>query len=231
MIDPKEFWEKKILAWEEGRYSLDKGTSSSALEAVANKGSNSLRFRMQKSREILSCFVSGKDVIEIGCGRGLLAPGLLDAGAKSYLGIDIADTAVLAARDMHKDIVGAGRAEFLQASVGSLPRRNGDVIFSLGLVDWLSSRELTELFQWSPDAEHFHAISEARFSVTQVLHRLYVYVAYGHRTKGYVPRYYTVAEIVKLMECLYSPERYVYRSPRLTFGAFISTLPIGDEIQ
>ena len=87
MTDPKEFWENKILSWEEGRYNLSESSySSTKLEKIANKGSNSLRFRIEKCGEILSKHVSGKDVVEIGCGRGLLVPRLMAAGAKSFRG-------------------------------------------------------------------------------------------------------------------------------------------------
>jgi hypothetical protein len=46
-VDPKIFWDEKILKWEEGRYSLKQGSKHSLLESSANFLSNSLRFRME----------------------------------------------------------------------------------------------------------------------------------------------------------------------------------------
>lgn len=230
MTDPKEFWENKILSWEEGRYNLSESSySSTKLEKIANKGSNSLRFRIEKCGEILSKHVSGKDVVEIGCGRGLLVPRLMAAGAKSYLGVDLAESAIAAAKSLHEDAIKSGSINFVQGSVNSLPETNAEIVFSLGLLDWLNDEELTTLFNWRRDADHFHAIAERKLSIAQALHKIYVFISYGYRTKGYVPRYYTIDEILEHMSCLSSPKRDIFRDGRLTFGAFVSTLPIGKR--
>lgn len=230
MIDSKEFWESKILNWESGRYNSETGGSkSNLLEWFADRSSASLRFRIQKSGEILKDVVRGKRVADIGCGSGLLAPMLLEeAGAASYVGVDISQNAIDAASKLNQLYINEERAAFHCGSVSELTTQTADIVFSLGLLDWLTDEEIRSLFTWAPEAHHFHAIAERRFSASRFMHKAYCYIAYGYRTEGYVPRYYTPSEILSLMEVLSVDERYVYRNPKLSFGAFISTFSFGD---
>ena len=54
--DPKAFWEKKILVWETGRY--EKKTTGGFLEFLADRASDSLRFRLSSSAELLAPHVA-----------------------------------------------------------------------------------------------------------------------------------------------------------------------------
>ena len=96
-MDPRAFWETKIIAWEDGRYR-GLGSRSTLLEKFADKASQSLRFRLDIARQILLTVVRDMEVVEIGCGSGFLAPDLIRAGARSYTGFDIADAAIFRAR-------------------------------------------------------------------------------------------------------------------------------------
>lgn len=225
MIDSKEFWESKILNWESGRYNSETGGSkSNLLEWFADRSSASLRFRIKKSGEILKNVVQEKHVVDLGCGSGLLAPVLLDeAGAASYVGIDISQNAIDAASKLHHEFIQEGRASFHCGSVSDLAPQSADIVFSLGLLDWLTDDEMKSIFAWAPEAQHFHAIAERRMMITRYIHKAYCYVAYGYRTQGYVPRYYAPSEILRLMEVLTHGDRYIYRNSQLSFGAFVST--------
>jgi ubiquinone/menaquinone biosynthesis C-methylase UbiE len=65
----------------------------------------------------------GDRVLEIGFGNGKLLPQLLaHADDMSYLGIDIADTMVEAAKTANADLVRSGRAAFELASAEEIPR-------------------------------------------------------------------------------------------------------------
>ena len=66
-VDPKAYWEQKILQWESGRYRRDAG--GSVLERLTDRASASLRFRIGACREILKPHVAEKIVAEIGAGR------------------------------------------------------------------------------------------------------------------------------------------------------------------
>ena len=228
-VDPKDFWENKIIGWEKGRYE-DTQWSASFLERLANRSSNSLRFRLAITMELLSTFVRDKTIVEIGCGSGLLAGKLLDFGAKSYVGYDIAEIAIYNARALATSQGYADRARFEVSSVSSLPPVEGDIVFSLGLLDWLTNEELDALFKASGKTDYFHAIAEKRGSITQLLHRLYVHIAYGHKTGSYVPRYFTIEQMQGMIRPYNDSAIHVFRDPRLSFGAILSSLLIPETM-
>jgi SAM-dependent methyltransferase len=225
-IDPKAFWEDKLVGWEEGRYTLKPGRG--LLERIADRASDSLRFRLQSAGELLAPVVRDRHVVDVGCGTGLLAEALLNAGCASYTGLDIAEGPIAQARE-RAAARGWTRARFEVATVGTLPDIPRDVIVSLGLTDWLTDAELSTLLTWGGQADFLHAISEDRGSVPQRIHQAYCWIAYGWRTRGYVPRYFNPAWFAGLATNHPGPFR-VWRHPRLSFGAYITTLPIGDPL-
>ena len=222
-MDPRTFWEKKIIGWEDGRYGRP-GSRSTLLERLADKSSASLRHRLDIAREILLSVVRDKVVVEIGCGSALLAPDLICAGAKSYTGFDIAEAAITRAWDIAEQAGVGSRAKFIRRDLLSMEPLQADLVFSLGLLDWLRDGELDRLFLISGDVRWLHAIAERRFSPAQWVHRLYVHVAYGHRAQGYVPRYYTINEIESVANSYHSRPVTIIRDSRLSFGALLSTL-------
>lgn len=224
-FDVRGFWEGKILDWERGRYSATGGTGG-PLERLADRASASLRFRMESSAELLAPFVAGRRVIDLGCGTGLLAPKLLAAGATEYVGYDIAEAAIDLARKRAKEEGWSDRARFERASLADLSRLDGDVIVSLGLTDWLNDAELERLFELGGSADFLHATSEARPSLQRWLHQAYCYVAYGYRTQGYVPRYLETPVIADMARRHRTGPVYVWRHRRLSFGAYLTSLPV-----
>ena len=227
-IDRRAFWEKKILTWERDRYS--EGTSqTSLLERVAGWASESLRYRISFARKLLTPHVVGKRVVELGCGSGVLAQSLIEAGAREYHGFDIAINAVEEARRKAETAGLGGGVHFEQLDVAGLPPLEADVVFSLGLLDWLSNGEIDHIFRMSGNADFLHSISENRFSMTQWVHRIYVQVAYGLVTKGYVPRYFSVDEIIEIAGQNTRRPVAVHRDPRLRFGALLTSLPDRED--
>jgi SAM-dependent methyltransferase len=227
-IDPKAFWEDKILTWELGRYQ-PRVANNSLLERIADWSSRSLRYRCEISVALIGDNLKHKSILDIGCGSGLLAQEFIDRGATSYLGIDFAESAIRAAEARRQQTRSRDRIAFKVASVRSMPIEQ-DIVFSLGLLDWLSNEELAILFEKQGRADFLHAIAERRTSIQQLIHRAYVHLSYGHRTQGYKPRYFSAAEIARLAARHRSGPTYAFRDPRLSFGALISTFPIGDPI-
>jgi len=225
VTDHKQFWEKKILAWEEGRYGPP-SEGRRLLEDIANRSSASLRFRLDITRQLLGPFVEGMRVVEVGCGSGLLAEDILAMGAVSYTGYDIAEAAVARARKRIEKKGIEGKTCFEARGVMDLPNFEADIVFSLGLLDWLNDEELESLFRADGSAHYLHSIAEKRTSISQLLHRIYVHLAYGRRTGSYVPRYYCVAELEPLIRRYNPVDVKVFRHPRLSFGALITNLPI-----
>lgn len=221
-IDPKTFWENKILEWETGRYDEEKAVPSSMLEKAANRASDSLRNRIQLAFNALEPIVAGKRVVEIGCGSGLLAPRLIKAGATHYTGYDIAESAIEESTRQHAGLIQDGVAKFHAESIREMPPVDADVVFSLGLLDWLTDDEISTLFRKSGNTLYLHAIAERRLSLPRLIHKAYVYISYGHRTGSYVPRYFKADEIKALANQSVPGPAYVLRTPMLSFGAFIS---------
>ena len=222
--DPKQFWEHKILHWERGRY--EEKTSPSFLERIADRSSSSLRFRIEAVGKGLAPFVKGKKVVELGCGTGILAGKIVAAGADAYVGYDIAEAAITEARQRAEQLRISDKASFSVGSIDELDDLQADIVFSLGLLDWLNDNELEALFKISGSTDYLHAIAEKRFSLSQFFHRLYVHVSYGHRTGAYIPRYYAVGDLEEIIKHHNVKAVRVLRDPRLSFGAFLTNLPI-----
>jgi SAM-dependent methyltransferase len=223
--DPKQFWEDKILTWENGRYGK-RAERASPLERLANRASNSLRFRLEITKKLLTPYVEGKHIVELGCGSGLLAEDLISKGAASYRGYDISTNAISNARELAEKQGISDKVTFVCCSIMDLPSLKADIVFSLGLLDWLDEANLAKIFEAGGNADYLHAISEKRVTLSQYLHRLYVYLSYGWRTGSYVPQYHTVAEILALAKPHNQGDAHVYRNSRLSFCTLISTLPI-----
>jgi len=225
-VDAKEFWEAKLIGWEQGRYGSP-ARPLGFLEWIANRSSSSLRFRVSIVPELLKPFLSNKKVVELGCGSGIIARKFLDYGAASYLGIDIAESAIEKARSRHGN---EPRMQFQVGSVAELPPLSADLVVSLGLFDWLTDADIAAVFRQSGKADFLHAIAERRPGIQQWLHRSYVQLAYGYRTNQYRPRYFTCEHVRALSAAGACRPLYVYRNWRLSFGALLSSLPIGPQV-
>jgi SAM-dependent methyltransferase len=178
--------------------------------------------------ELLRPYLLNKHVVDLGCGSGRIAGKLIEFGAASYRGVDIAEPAIRLARKRYGEH--DPRTRFEVISVTDMQPIGADLVISLGLFDWLSDDEIASIFQNSGRADFFHAIAERRRGFQQSLHRAYVQLAYGHRTGAYRPRYMTCDHIKRLATAAVDRPIYAYRSRRLSFGALISTFPIGEEI-
>jgi len=222
--DPKDFWEQKILTWEDGRYSAG-DLSQNAMEEVANKASSSLRFRLRKTAEMLRPeLIEGKRVVEFGCGSGFLSELLIESGAISYQGFDISENAIRRANGRIQEKGLSDKISFSARQILDVKEIEADIVVSLGLLDWLNDAELDHLFKISGNADYIHSISEKRASLAQLAHRLYVFVAYGFRTGGYVPKYYTVEKIRDMLSPYNKKTLGVYRHNNLSFGALLTSL-------
>lgn len=227
-FDRGRFWEDKILTWEEGRYAPER-SSGGLLEWFADRASASLRFRLASAGELLAPHVAGRHVVDVGSGSGRLAEAIVAAGAASYHGLDIAAAAVEAGRRLAASH-GWDHVHFTQGGLPDLPDIPRDLVVSLGLTDWLPDAELDALFAWSGDAHYLHAVPERLARPDQWVHRAYVWVAYGHRTGGYVPRYFDLRAFAQRIQAHHPAPVRVWRDPRLSFGTYLTDLPIGEAL-
>ena len=223
-IKPRDFWNEKLIGWEEDRYSHS-AQGSSLLEELARKFSG-LPERMATASRVLIPRAAGKRIVEVGCGTGLLAESLIEAGAESYLGFDIADSAVKSAQER---VAAAGMSEkiqFMQGGVIDIGKVDADIVFSMGLLDWLTHDEIDKVFGLSEGAEFLHSFSEKRLSFWRMVHMLYVFVAYGHRTGKYKPNYHTLSELSEIADRHGKKRITPIRNPGMRFGCFMTSFEI-----
>jgi len=225
MPDPTDtrrtHWEDNILAWDEDRYGRELAPAD-ALARAAKLPSGSVRFRLGAALAHLRRHVRGKRVVEIGCGTGRLAPELMEAGAASYLGIDIAANAIAEAR-IRTDRAGFGdRVMFQQGDVAGLRPLSADLVVSLGLISRLSRAEIDHLFAIGRSADFLHSVAEWRLSPRQWLKRLHnIRVTAGASQVRYRPMRYFARTARR-----HGHENFhVRRDPGMNTSALISSLP------
>ncbi len=221
-INKKQFWEDKIIGWEDIRYKRDT-KNFNIFETFVNKTNQTLIFRLNTAFKILEPLLRNKRIVELGCGSGFLAEKIINSGARSYVGYDISERAILRAIDISKKKKIYDKALFYAKSIKEIKEIDADYIFSLGTTDWLDDDELDHMFYISRNSENLHSISEDRNSLPQLLHKLYVFLSYGRKTNKYVPRYYKTEKISNLIKKHLNKSTYYYRNKKMSFGTFVGT--------
>jgi SAM-dependent methyltransferase len=222
-VDRQQFWDHKILDWEADKYDHVNGALGKVFDV-----NQSLKKRFDFAKKILAQAAKGKTILELGCGSGRLMEQALKAGAKKYIGVDISSVAINEAESRAKKRDLTATTEFHASGLSELRLGKVDLVFSLGLLDWLDLPELAEAFKHIPCEYYFHSYSEKRFSLQQLAHRCYVYVLYGHKTKSYVPKYYSREQMKELFEAIYGEAPKFFR-PNISFGDIVYKLPEGME--
>jgi len=227
-INKKEFWERKIIDWEDIRYGR-KLSKLNFFEKFVNRTNKTLIFRLNTALKILKPLIKNKKVVEVGCGSALIASDIINAGVSSYVGYDISENAIERAIKLSKDNNSENKTSFYAKPVMDMPELKADYVFSLGLTDWLNDREIEHLFKISKNCENLHSISEDNNSISQLLHKIYVFLSYGRNTKGYAPRYLKTEKISKLLNQYTDKKIYNFRHKKMSFGLFLSTFQLSNE--
>lgn len=142
----KEFWEDKLLPWEEARYSPLGGLSPLSW---------TVRARLQRAvRMIAERMDPQSSIVELACGSGILAQQISCA---SYYGIDIAANAIQEARQR----VVNPAYQFVDGDVLRLAWPQADLTIFLGLTDWLNWPDLQQLFRKLTSPEILFSYTEA----------------------------------------------------------------------
>ena len=112
--------------------------------------------------------MAGKKIVEIGCGSGFLTPDLISGGAESYIGYDIAASALVRAKDIADEAGILGEVEYVHSSLENINHIDADIVFSLGLLDWLNDGN-SKSFSRSPDKHSgFTLLLKSDFQLTMV---------------------------------------------------------------
>ena len=207
IIYKKNFWNKKILNWEQQRYKH------------GNWGST-IRYRKEIALETLKPFVKNMRILELGCGSGHTAQELINYGAKSYTGLDFSSVAINEASNNLKELISGNKIQYKEDSCKNLQNYEYDIVFSLGLLDWLDSEEIENLFNQSQNKKFLHSFSEDRNSLQQYFHKIFIYLTYNKKQRIYTPNYHSSEEINSLSH----NNTYFIRDSRLSFGTFFTNL-------
>ena len=218
--DRARFWDERILDWEAARYDGRWWPSLAPIEWLAGALSGPTRRRQALGVELVAPFVKGRSVMEVGCGTGRLARRFLDAGARDYLGLDHSRVAIETAR---RRAGGEKRMRFEARSAVELPEK-GDLIVSLGLIDWLTDAELRVFFRRHGAADFLHTFSERRSEPLQALHRLCRALDSRLRPGAVRPRFMTAAEAIASIPR--NKSLILYRDRALRSAVFLSSLPL-----
>ena len=217
----KDFWDKKIIQWENGRY-LNK--NDFLLEKVSDYFSNSLKFRRKKSLDFLKKIdIRNKIVYEQGCGSGFLAKEIIEMGAKKYIGLDISNKAIDRANNLNQKLIKNNKCEFICNRPEACEHINYDIVFSLGFIDWLNDEDLKKLInKKNLYKSFFHSYSSLnKYSISQLVHRLYVYFSYK-RKKKLSPIYRSDQYIINLFKADFKIN--IYSHSKLSFGKFFGNI-------
>lgn len=133
MLEAREFWDRKILKWENMRYSR---------WTLLYPLSWTLRKRLAlAAASIVERVSEDQHILELGCGSGLLADRLKKKYSK-YTGVDIAPAAI---RKAQGKLYPRGYSfQMLDVAESELPA--ADCAVFLGLTDWLKKEDLRSLF-------------------------------------------------------------------------------------
>lgn len=225
-FDKKKFWDEKIVGWEHKRYSFKpvKPVKSGALPVNGISLGSTLQFRLQKSVEILKPYLAGKNLLELGCGSGLLLSALSDSKIEKYTGIDWAPSAIDKADAKYQSSDQMFPSKFIAGNFMETKFPDFDVVVALGVLDWLEMEEIDVLFSTIQPKKFLFSISENRNSISRWFHSIYVFLTYGWRNEGYTPKYYKVDEIIRIaLDHGYNDVK-VFRDPRMSFGILIYQL-------
>ena len=217
----KEFWDNKIIQWEDGRY-LNK--NNSFFEKLSDYFSSSLLFRRKKSIDFLKNLnVKNKIVYELGCGSGFLAKDILDLGASKYVGLDISSEAIDRANKINANLIKNNKCIFFCGRPNDFLDIEYDILFSLGFIDWIYDHEIDDLIKFTNlEKPFFHSFSALnKKSISQYFHRLYVYISYK-RNKKLSPIYRSENHIKNFFKTDYLIN--FYSNKKLNFGKFFGNI-------
>ena len=203
-MDRREFWENKIIKWENAKYDRSHWIDFNS----------SLKKRQSLSLELMKQVIPGRVVVEYGCGTGRMMDSVLEIGAKKYFGVDFSSAAIRTAK-MRVRSSDAIRTELICSPIEGLAPIPADLSFSLGLMDWVEPKEVARL-----SAPLFlHSFSELRpASWQQAAHRAY---SQWINIKGHRPAYFRKEDLQKVF---YRPGIQFYQNSHLSFGGFIHNL-------
>ncbi len=210
MLSKRRFWDQKILSWEKSKYEI---------KHRFYDVNHSVKRRLLLASSIIHQMPEETNLLEFGCGSGRLWENIKSLKL-NYKGVDFSETAIKVFKKRIQNSKAVNQISLFCEDC----LENGhstDVMISLGLLDWLSYEKIKKLAESYKNTWYLCSFSEKRFSLSQILHRFYVSMSYGYKTKSYRPNYYKTECLLSL----FGPQAKIYRNSELSFGTFIYNLP------
>jgi ubiquinone/menaquinone biosynthesis C-methylase UbiE len=113
--------------------------------------------------------LTGRTILEVGCGRGATLLELARKGA-NVVGLDYSDQAIAVCRAIASGLDGGGQIEFVKADAQKMPFSNEsfDFVFSVGLVEHF--RDPSEIL-----AEQYRVLKNGGYCLVQVPQKYSIY--------------------------------------------------------
>lgn len=179
MKDQRSYWEKKILAWEQSAYANTAPSGQPMLERLATPWRKILKHRLTTAERLVADQVAGKVVADVGCGSGIFLRALLKYRPKYCIGIDIAQSAINAARQEAQRLGVDGQIKFVRADgrreFAALAQ--ADLVTGIGLLDYFNAEETVALFKHLQQKQWLFSVLPPSWSPRAVLHRVYLKLA------------------------------------------------------
>ena len=99
-----------------------------------------------------------------------------------------------------------------------------DIVVAQGFLDRLTIEEVDRLFKKAKSKFFLFTTSEKKISLSCWIHSIYVYLSYGWKTNGYVPKYYPMDQMIKIAEDNGCNDVLEFRNTKLRFGTFLYKL-------
>jgi cyclopropane fatty-acyl-phospholipid synthase-like methyltransferase len=142
------YWKKHALSWEASAYYEDRLAQPSLWDRASTifRG-RAMYVRMEEALELLSPYVEGLRVLDIGCASGRFAFELLAAGAERVIGVDVSAEVIAAANARRGLSSSADRLDFrvMDVTQPDVTLPSVDLITALGVIEYFDPPALSAL--------------------------------------------------------------------------------------
>lgn len=180
MSSQGQYWDDRIINWEKSAYSNQLLSKQSLLDTVATPFRKILDRRMRDAERLLSPVVSGKVVLDCGCGSGKMLRDLRVFNPERLIGVDIASSAVNYAKQYANQ---NGLSELMEFHCIDIRKdlsicKQADIVTGLGFIDYLAPEELSELLTALSEKMFLFSFPAKRVGVREMLHPIYLRLAH-----------------------------------------------------
>jgi len=216
-MNNKEYWDKKIIEWENSMWG--KGANS-PIEKLATHFRKPTKFRTEYCVNLLKEFVKDKTILDVGCGSGFFDFELYThARPKHITGMDISQNAVNRAQAKAKEKQLDDKIQFCQGDILTDTLPEADLTIAMGLLDYLTLEQINTLFNKINSKYFIFSFVENSFSVLRLIHIIYLWTQkYSHHF------YYSKDQVAKCIPTNFSDIQFL-NDRRLSFAGIVHNLP------